>query len=164
MDENIEDVLEIRERAGSPQPPDSSPVVPEKIGGWLYLPASGLVLGGMFSVVGILFSFGIASDLPSRYQGVFALNLLVNIGITAFVIFAAVRFFARSRKAPTTMIALIITNIVASAVLVIINLAADAEPFAVVYGKALVKGVIGAAIWIPYFRVSKRVKRTFVLE
>lgn len=135
----------------------------ESIGGWLILPAIGLILGSILSVIGIFMSLGIAPDLPSRYQGVFALNLLVETGLTAFLIYAAVRFFGKRRNAPATMIALMLAGIVANGLLIAINIGANAEPFAVEYGKALAKGIIGAAIWIPYFLVSIRVKRTFVI-
>lgn len=144
-------------------PAGEATVIPESIGGWLILPAIGLILGSILSVIGIFMSLGIAPDLPSRYQGVFALNLLVETGLTAFLIYAAVRFFGKHRNAPATMIALMLTGIVANGLLIAINLGANAEPFAVEYGKALAKGIIGAAIWIPYFLVSTRVKRTFVI-
>lgn len=162
MDQDINKILEIDSSAEAPTPQDST-VTPEKIGGWLVLPAIGLILGGILSVVGVVLSLGLASDLPSRYQGVFAANLLFDIGLTVFLIYAAIRFFGKRRNAPATMIALMIAGILVNGLLLAINIGADAEPFAIESAKALVKGIIGAAIWIPYFLVSKRVKRTFVV-
>lgn len=162
MDPNINKILEIDSSPDSPPMLDAN-VAAEKIGGWLLFPAIGLALGGVVSVIGIFVSLGVASDIPSRYQGIFALNLLSDVGLTAFLIYAAVRFFGKRRNAPATMIALMIAGIVVNGLLLAINIGADAEPFAIECGKALAKGIFGAVIWIPYFLVSKRVKRTFVV-
>jgi hypothetical protein len=162
MNDDINRVLEIPASSESPPAPGAV-ATPENIGGWLILPAIGLILGGILSVIGILVSLGLASDLPSRYQGIFVLNLLFDLGLTAFLIYAAVRFFGKRRNTPATMIALMIAGIVVNALLLAINIGADAEPFAIECGKALAKGLVGAIIWIPYFLVSKRVKRTFVI-
>ncbi len=166
MDQEINRILEIDSSSDAPAIGETSGS-PEKIGGWLFFPAIGLILGGILSVVGIVMSMEalskMASYLPSRYQGVFTLNLLVNTGITVFLIYAAVRFFGKKRNAPRIMIVLMITNVTANGLLLAINVGADAGPLAVECGKALAKGVVGAAIWVPYFLVSKRVKRTFVI-
>jgi len=162
MDQEINKILEIDSSADVPTP-ENPTVTLEKIGGWLVLPAIGLVLGGILSVIGILVSLGLASDLPSQYQGIFVLNLLFDVGLTVFLIYAAVRFFGKRRNAPTVMIALMIAGIVVNGLLLAINIGADAEPFAIECGKALASGIIGAIIWIPYFVVSKRVKRTFII-
>jgi hypothetical protein len=137
MNEDINRILEIPTPSGSP-PAESAAATPESI--------------------------GVASDLPSQYQGIFALNMLFDVGMTAFLIYAAVRFFGKRRNAPATMIALMITGIVVNGLLLAINIGADAEPFAIECGKALVKAIVGAIIWIPYFLVSKRVKTTFVIR
>ncbi len=161
MDEDINRFLEISTPAGPP-PAESAIATAESLGGWLVLPAIGLVLGGILSVVGICVSLGLASQLPSRYQGILALNVLFDVGLTAFLIYAAVRFFGRRRNAPATMIAFMVTGIVVNGLLLAVNIGADAEPFAIECGKALAKGIVGAIIWVPYFLVLKRVKRTFV--
>jgi hypothetical protein len=133
------------------------------IGGWLILPAIGLVLGAIVSVVSLIASLLLFSDVADAgYGGLYALEILVELGLLIFLIYAATRFFGKRRNAPSTVIALMIAGIVASGLLLVIELGAGAEEFAIESGKVLVRGVIGAAIWIPYFRVSKRVKATFV--
>jgi len=96
------------------------------------------------------------------YGGIYTLELLVIIGILVFTLYAAYLFFKKKSNAPKTIITLLIVGIVSSCVLLVIELGAGADPFAIETGKQLVKEIIGAAIWIPYFRVSKRVKATFV--
>jgi len=163
MSEDINRLLEIDSAAATSAPEDSTGT-PEKIGGWLILPAFGLIVGGILSLVGIVVSLDVASELPGRYQGIFALNLLFDVGLSGFLVYAAIRFFGKRRNAPATMIALMVAGVLVNGLLLLINIGADAGPFAVESGTAMVRGAIGAAIWIPYFLVSKRVKRTFVVR
>ncbi len=136
---------------------------PKDIGGWLVLPAIGLVLGPIISVVSLIAAMALFSDVEaSGYGGIYQLELLVQLGLLAFLIYAAMRFFGKKSNAPSTIITLLIASLVASAGLLVIELSAGAEEFAIESGKQLVRDVIWAAIWIPYFRVSKRVKATFV--
>ncbi len=133
------------------------------IGGWLVLPAIGLVLAPIIMVVSLIMSMGLASDVArAGYGGIHALEMIVGLGMLIFFIYAATRFFGKRSNAPSIMIALYVVQLVSQGILLMIELGADAEPFAIESGKALVRSVIGAAIWIPYFRVSKRVKATFV--
>ena len=114
-------------------------------------------------MAGIALSVAAMFNLPNRYLGTVAANFLIDTGIAVFLVYAAFRFFKKKRNTPATMIAFMITGIVANAVLMGINAAGDMEPLVVICGKALAEGVVGAAIWIPYFLVSKRVRRTFVV-
>ena len=133
------------------------------IGGWLILPAIGFVLGPIIGVVALIAAFAMFSDVEAAgYGGIYTLELLVQVGLLAFLIYAATRFFGKRSNAPSVIITLLIVSLGASVVLLIIEIGAGAEVFAIETGKQLVRDVIGAAIWIPYFRVSKRVKATFV--
>ncbi len=133
------------------------------IGGWLVLPAIGFVLTPIVGVVSLIAALGRFADVAAAgYGGLYVLELVVNLGLGAFLIYAATRFFGKRSNAPSTIIALLIANLVASALLLVIGLLAATEDFALESGKHLVGRIIGAALWIPYFRVSKRVKATFV--
>ena len=133
------------------------------IGGWLTFPAIGLILGPIIIIVSFIISVGLFEDVvDAGFGGIFVLNLLAEAGMLVFIIYAATRFFGKKSNAPTAMITLYIVQLVASAICLAINLSAEAEMFAAEDAKALAIGLIGAVIWIPYFRVSKRVKRTFV--
>ena len=133
------------------------------IGGWLILPAIGLVLGPIIGVVGLITGLALYTDVEAAgYGGVYALEILVQIALLAFLIYTATRFFGKKRNAPAYCITLFVLGVAASFILLVIELGAGAEVFAIESGKALAQGTISAAIWIPYFRVSKRVKATFV--
>lgn len=133
------------------------------IGGWLILVAIGFVLGPILGVIGLVAALGTYPDVANAgYGGIYALEIIVIIGLLGFMLYAAILFFRKKSNAPGTIITLFIVSLVASGVLLVIELSAGAEVFAVETGKQLIRDVIGAAIWIPYFRVSKRVKATFV--
>ena len=133
------------------------------IRGWLILPAIGFILGLIMGVVGLIAALGLYGDVArAGYGSIYTLEILVIVGLLGFTVYAARLFFLKKSNAPQTIITLFIVSIAASGVLLIIELGAGAEPFAVETGKQLVRDIIGAAIWIPYFRISKRVKATFV--
>ena len=133
------------------------------IGGWLILPAIGFVLGPIIGVIGLIAALGMYSDVASAsYGGIYTLEIIVIVGLLGFMVYAATLFFRKKTNAPGTIITLFIVSVVASGVLLVVELGAGAEVFAVETGKQLIQEIISAAIWIPYFRVSKRVKATFV--
>jgi hypothetical protein len=149
-----------------PGPAGSASSVDDKlvgIRGWLVLPAIGLVVGPVLGVVSVIIMVGLFDQIAAQgFGGVLTLEILVQLGLAVFLIYAAIRFFGKKSNAPATMIVLLLANVVATAVLFMVEQGAGASQFAAENGKALARTVIGAAIWIPYFRSSRRVKATFV--
>jgi uncharacterized membrane-anchored protein len=133
------------------------------IGGWLVLPAIGLILSPIIGVVGLIVSIGLYPEVEAAgYGKIFALELAVAAAFLIFTIYAAIRFFGKKRNAPTVIIAMIVASLVADVLLLMIELSMDAQDFAAESAKELARSIFRAAIWIPYFKVSKRVKATFV--
>lgn len=132
------------------------------ISGWLILPAIGFVLGPIIGAVVLIAGLGMYSDVArAGYGGIYTFELIVLFGLIGFLTYAATLFFRKKSNAPRVIIMLYIVSIVASGILLVVELSAGAEVFAAETGKQFVRDIIGAAIWIPYFRVSKRVKATF---
>lgn len=134
------------------------------IRGWLILPAFGLVLGSIFRVMDLLTLFASYFEVAaSRYGGTaYAAAIAVGFPLLVFTIYAAVLFFQRKRQAPNIMIALYCILLAESVVVHGFELSSGAELFATESAKHLLGSIGAAAIWIPYFRLSKRVHSTFV--
>jgi hypothetical protein len=151
---------------------------PEGIGGWLILPLIGLVLTPLGAVVALL-----TQQIPAFTEGHFSrltdpnfvnyhplwgplliLEPLATITLAAMAIWALV-LMARKKKAfPRLMIAFYTFSVVYMLIdttlgLQIPHIAAEGK--AELIGQMLRAGIV-AAIWIPYMRVSRRVKNTFV--
>jgi hypothetical protein len=133
------------------------------IGGWLVLPAIGLILGPIINIVNIVIYTGLIEYVINvGFPGNLTINFLAEVGMLVFLIYAATRFFGKKANTPTVMIALLIFQLVVSGVSLAIHLYAEAEIFVDDSIEFFLRGLISAGIWIPYFIVSKRVKETFV--
>jgi hypothetical protein len=134
------------------------------IGGWLILPAIGLVLSSIVTPIGLVAGL---VQMDGRYAAYSVPSLLVNAGFCLWIWCATARFFGKSGSAPDIVIELMAWRVIASLVLFVLGLAVvggdDALKVVVLLrANNFVAQGIAAAIWIPYFRVSRRVKATFV--
>jgi hypothetical protein len=136
-----------------------------KIGGFLYLPALGIILSVISNIYGLLSSIknyhGITGVTSALYPFIifqiicFAILLALSVYITGV-------FFGKKKKAPFYYMLLISLNLM----FVISNVAISHYQYGVEVDSdmltSMARTLISACIWIPYFLVSVRVKRTFV--
>ncbi len=139
------------------------------IGGWLILPSIGLcitplrVTYDLFSDENLLSGNVWLSWFQSQEYGyalfVFAEHIY-NIVFLVTSIVVVVLFFQRRTSLPRIII---IIYIVSAFVTIADNVAAyDIDPNVKVGYRDIFRSIVAAAIWIPYFTISQRVKRTFV--
>ncbi|PHM45293.1 hypothetical protein Xmau_00943 [Xenorhabdus mauleonii] len=136
----------------------------KKIGGWLYLPAIGLI----FSVIFIIFQIVVAvHTIPrvsyySTLQNTVIFTLVANIILLLLTIYTAIQFFNKLKKAPRLYILLRLLNIVFQIITVYLIVDGLGESMTYSLMAPVLQQGITAAIWIPYFMVSVRVRKTFV--
>lgn len=165
---------------GEPNEPNatSEQNKPSGLGGWLILPAIGLVatpvrlLGTLVSDYFPIFQDGswesVTTPGSPAYHYLWGPLIIFEIvgnlffGIFAIVLF--VLFLMKSHRFPVLMIALLVVN---PLFVILDNFIGNLIPYLAniddpqVYTE-IVRGVVGAMIWVPYFLVSKRVRNTFV--
>ena len=149
------------------------------IRGWLVLPLLSLIfspLRASFSIYKLfwpIFSEGdwqiLTTATSKAYHPLWApfliSELVGNIAIVIVGLIALWFFLRKSRLAPrwviswlaATLILVVVDFVLANQIPAVAAQKTDPESI-----KELARSVIGAAIWIPYFLVSKRVKATFV--
>ncbi|HWG21313.1 MAG TPA: DUF2569 domain-containing protein [Terracidiphilus sp.] len=144
----------------------------EGIGGWLILVALGLVISPFYILASSLSTFLPLFDNPQvqawlqTHPGMQALmffEIVTNLIFVIFLIALNYLFFTKRRSFPNYFIfylglhfiVLLSDTAIAHAILPSVPLSSRAT-------MGLARSVIGVALWIPYFLVSKRVKATFV--
>ncbi|NLF31292.1 MAG: DUF2569 domain-containing protein [Planctomycetes bacterium] len=157
MDPKVEPAL-----PNDPQVPAAprDTAVPPAIGGWLVVPAVGLVVALVETVAGVVIPL-VNRGRYAEQGGILLVDLVVSAGVILWLLLAAFRFFARKSRAPETMIAVMITYVGAQAALIGLSFMLSAGVSATAWG-SLLAGAAFAVVWVPYFLVSRRVKRTFV--
>jgi hypothetical protein len=164
---------------------ESTPVVygPVGIGGWLLLPLLHLLINIAINGKDVAEMFAGGSDgaelvrgshefVASLYNHTTSVQQWVIFGIVAvtacvmvYPVFCLVQFLRKKESVPRLMIAfylllLVVVGINAAFAHFFPDAAAQAGPDTTV--RDVVRTVIAAAIWIPYFLTSERVGNTFV--
>jgi hypothetical protein len=152
---------------------------PVGIGGWLVLPALGLVLTPLM----MAFQFyqdllpaltpqvwHVLTDAQSAaysplWGPLIVYEVLVFLTLFIFTLWLSWRFFTKSKHTPKLFViwlgALAASQILDHLLSAQIPALAD-KPLDPAGIRDLVRSIINAAIWIPYFLMSERVKNTFV--
>lgn len=167
----------------SPTLADSEPAAqpsPIGIGGWLLLPALAMIVSPIRiaydfyqtfapvfrpSVWILLLRPGTEFHNPPL-AALLAWEIIANIAFFAFTVWLAVLFFKKRKTVPKLYIYWLLLNCVLQVADMVFSSfipAAAAQSHANAFAE-LAKAAIGAAIWMPYFLQSKRVRNTFVTE
>ncbi len=142
------------------------------IGGWLVLIAIGLIITPFRIIYQLFFTTTFYDEITwlsgwrlGNYTllGLTVFELVYNIAIVIFAILLIVLFFERRSSLPKLIIIYFWMNVAISVVDAIIGFAylTDTAERNETY-KTLFRNLIAAAIWIPYFHTSTRVRETFV--
>jgi len=134
-----------------------------RIGGWLIVPAIGLVL----SPISLLFYISSEimpaftavplSETSGEFRTYLLLDLLLNLLVFAYTIVVAVLFFKRRRVAPKLVMSLYLLNLLFIIGERFVFMSLNELQWII----GIINGIVPSLIWIPYFLLSKRVQATF---
>jgi hypothetical protein len=137
------------------------------IGGWLLLPAIGLVIGPVINGFVISWLWGLARIAATRGAAPVANALQLLAAFSAlfllYQVVAAVLFYTKKKSAPSAMVGLYVGMVLLNFVYLL-----KTRQFMPNFGRSIsdwygmAKPLAIALVWIPYFLASQRVKRTFV--
>ncbi|GAB5562726.1 MAG: hypothetical protein SynsKO_43730 [Synoicihabitans sp.] len=161
-----------------PAPPTSSGEDTPSLGGWLILPLLGTLIAPFRLMADLWLNFRDAFDQSvwialtspgsEAYNSALALLIIVEVGVNMFMVVLVIAnlvfFLRRDRCLPRLYqfilifsFVFILGDLIAGNMIQVFTEEDNIEVFA-----ELFKMILGIAIWVPYFSVSKRVKRTFV--
>ena len=136
---------------------------PSGIGGWLIIPAIGLVWAPIMSAMNLVLSITLLKMVDPEMANDSRLWIiwLIDVAIIAATVSVAWAFFSHRRVAVKAIILLMVAIIAASVVQLLLNArVSGADTFD--NATSVVRPCVFSAIWIPYFLKSRRVKNTFI--
>lgn len=131
------------------------------IGGWLVLPAIGMIVSPLVNIYNMAVTAEALNNAPTRLHAALNFELVTNFLLMIFCIIAAILFYMRKAAAPTTIIAMISTVLILTVVESFMVYEISERLFEEFLLPELVRSVLVACVWIPYFLNSKRVRLTF---
>ncbi len=133
---------------------------PEGIGGWLLVPAIGLILLPLRNLYIILFTINrlpLERTSDPRTWVIGAMEIILIAALVAVAIF----FFKKRRIAITAIIVLMAACIPFEVVQIVIK-SFQYDQLNVYMFRGLLETLITSSVFIPYFMKSQRVKSTFI--
>jgi hypothetical protein len=170
--QNQEENQEVQFEPVQEQPTAGQPLrnEPYGIGGWLIVVLIGLIITTVrlsyFSLTEILPLFSTIDSLGDPTLTVLlTIEFIANIFFSTAALILIILMFVKHRLFPKLMIGFYVINLVfiitdlllASSSEIIQQNGVDPSSY-----KELIRTIVGAFVWIPYFLVSKRVKNTFI--
>lgn len=137
-----------------------------EIGGWLWLAVLWLFIGVMSSLISAVDLQGMLrgsyGDLHDPQVKMLLGKLGASVGLLGYSLYVAFLFYRRKQALPFAAITLIVVELLLSVVDLLLLDYFLFLPLSIDSAFSVFRGLIVAAIGIPYFRFSQRVKRTFV--
>jgi hypothetical protein len=142
------------------------------IGGWLILPAISVALNPLLILSKIVqlielqsdFSYRLAIQAMPVLSAVVTLDLLGSLALFIFSIVLAIKFFKKREGVPSLVVWFLVLNTLLQLMLLALSTGAwETYPqLTFDYGSRAVTWIVSSLIWGAYFKLSKRVKATFV--
>lgn len=137
-----------------------------KIRGWLIVPAIGVVASVLINLFSINTTLRLLinnyAQMSGNLKGILLFELLAFVGMFLFALYVAGLFFRKKRELPRNYILLLLIGLAFVMLDLILGHQYLDVPLNYETVKPIVSNLASCAIWISYFRVSVRVKRTFV--
>ncbi|MCB2055914.1 MAG: DUF2569 domain-containing protein [Geminicoccaceae bacterium] len=136
---------------------------PQGIGGWLILPAIWLVAGLLLGVATLFLSGALVAEMgPTGFGGLLTVLLLLQVVVIALMVQVAYHFFNKSAATPPLFIRLLIIVLCIDGFSIFLGAANGLMELTAAAARDIIVHGIHAAVFIPYFNKSVRVRNTFV--
>ncbi|WP_426578588.1 DUF2569 family protein [Xenorhabdus stockiae] len=117
-------------------------------------------ISGIFTTISEIFP--LYSQLIDRWKYFMTFAFILDLLLFLLIIVNIIFFFRKSKKTPYLYISLLISNITVQVIMIFLTINVMSATVDPNYTLNLIRSILHAAVWIPYFIVSVRVKKTFV--